>query len=199
PKEVSFTTSIQFGGFYPDSNYLNSFNPSDLRGRHNMGFFYHSFSVNGQTYNFPWAIYKFFDKGVLTTAPGSGKGFPLLRYADLLLTYAEAQNEADGSPNPISYKAVNDIRQRAGLTPLVPGMSKTAFTQEVWKERYWELGAENKTYFDIVRTQMVYDSKQNTFVPIIGFVLPSGSVVNKDYLPFPIPLSEVQINPLLGK
>ncbi|MGN6342257.1 MAG: RagB/SusD family nutrient uptake outer membrane protein [Ginsengibacter sp.] len=199
PKEVSFTTSIQFGGFYPDSNYLNSFNSADLRGRHNMGFFYNNFTVNGQTYHFPWAVYKFFDKGILTSAPGSGKGFPLLRYADLLLTYAEAQNEADGSPNAISYQAVNDIRQRAGLAPLASGLSQELFKEEVWKERYWELSAENKTYFDIVRTQQVYDSRQNKFVPIVGFTLPSGAVVSKDYLPFPIPLSEVQINPQLGK
>jgi hypothetical protein len=69
----------------------------------------------------------------------------------------------------------------------------------VWKERYWELSAENKTYFDIVRTRQVYDSRQNKFVPIVGFTLPSGAVVSKDYLPFPIPLSEVQINPQLEK
>lgn len=128
-----------------------------------------------------------------------GKGFPFLRYADLLLTYAESQDVADGSPNTVSYKAVNDIRARAGLTPLTSGLSKEAFREEVWKERYWELGAENKTYLDIVRTQMVYDSKKSIFVPIVGFTLPSGSVVKAGYLPFPIPLSEVQINPLLGK
>ena len=199
PKEVVFNTPkfLQFGGFYPDPNYLNSFYPADLRGKHNMGFFYNSFTTNGTTYNFPWAVYKFFDKGVLTTSPGSGKGFPLLRYSDLLLTYAEAQNEADGSPNATAYKAVNDIRARAGLTPLVVGLSKDAFRNEVWKQRYWELGAENKTYFDIVRTQKVYDAKQNAFVPIIGFTLPSGAVVKQGYLPFPIPLSEVQLNPLL--
>nr|WP_121270904.1 RagB/SusD family nutrient uptake outer membrane protein [Pedobacter schmidteae] len=200
PKEVVFTTPkyLQFGGFYPDAAYLDSFNPTDLRGRNNMGFFYNSFTTNSVTYNFPWAVYKFFDKGILTTSPGSGKGFPLLRYADLLLTYAEAQNEADNGPNAAAYKAVNDIRARAGLSP-VNGLSKDAFRTEVWKERYWELGAENKTYFDIVRTQQVYDAKKGVFVPIVGFTLPSGAVVKQGYLPFPIPLAEVQINPLLGK
>jgi hypothetical protein len=198
PKEAVFTSSIQFGGFYPDADYLNSFDPADLRGKHNMGFFYNSFTTNGQTYNFPWAVYKFFDKGILTTAPGSGKGYPLLRYADLLLTYAEAQNEADGSPDATAYQAVNDIRARAGL-PAVSGLDKDAFREEVWKERYWELGAESKTYFDIVRTQKVFDAKTKTFVPIVGFTLPSGAVVKEGYLPFPIPLTEVQINPLLSK
>ncbi len=200
PKEVVFTSTgfIQFGGFYPDQSYLSSFATADLRGKHNMGFFYNSFTTNSKTYNFPWAVYKFFDKGILTTSPGSGKGFPLLRYADVLLTYAEAQNAADGSPNSTSYKAVNDLRARAGL-PKIAGLSSDAFRNEVWKERYWELGAENKTYFDIVRTQKVYDANQNAFVPIVGFKLPGGAIVKQGYLPFPIPQTEVQINPLLGK
>src|SRR5690606_32207641 len=92
PKEVTFTTAklTQFGGFYPDEAYLNSFDSKDLRGRHNMGFFFNSFTTNSETYDFPWAVYKFFDKGILDSAPSDGKGFPFLRYADLLLTYAEA-------------------------------------------------------------------------------------------------------------
>ena len=64
-----------------------------------------------------------------------GKGFSFLRYADLLLTYAESQDVADGSPNTVSYKAVNDIRARAGLAPLANGLSKDTFKEEVWKER----------------------------------------------------------------
>jgi hypothetical protein len=187
-----------FGGFYPDADYLNSFDADDLRGRNNMGFFYNSYTIDGIIYEFPWAVYKFFDKEIIQTGPESGKNFPLLRYADLLLMYAEAQNEADGNPNAIAYKAVNDIRERAGLAP-VSGLNQDQFREEVWKQRYWELGAENKTYFDIVRTQKVYDAKQNAFVSIVGFQLPSGAIVKEGYLPFPIPLREVQINPLLAE
>ncbi len=200
PKEVIFTSTgfLQFGGFYPDPNYLNSFDPQDLRGKHNMGFFYDTFTTGGKTYNFPWAVYKYFDKGILTTSPYNGKGIPLLRYADLLLTYAEAQNETDGGPDATSYSAVNAIRTRAGL-PSIANLTTSQFRDEVWKERYWELCAENKTYFDIVRTQKVYDAKQGVFVPIVGFTLPSGVTIPQGYLPFPIPLTEVQTNPLLGK
>jgi hypothetical protein len=200
PKLVTFTyTGVTgYGGFYPDSVFLDSYAPNDLRGRHNQGFFYNHYTVNGVTYHFPWAVYKFFDKDVLENAPLSGKDFPLLRYADVLLTYAEAQNEADGSPNTLSYQCVNDIRTRAGLSP-ISGMSQDQFREEVWKERYWELCGENKNYFDIVRTQKVFDAKTRKFVPLVGFTLPSGAVVKDGYLPFPIPLSEVEINPLLGK
>lgn len=186
----------QYGGFYPETNFLKSFDPADLRGKHNLGFFFNSFTTDGKTYNFDWAVYKFFDKGVLDTAPDGAKGFPLLRYADVLLTYAESQNEADGSPNSKSYEAVNDIRKRAGLSPIA-NLSKDDFRLEVWKQRYWELCAEGQGFFDIVRTQKVYDAKQKTFVPIIGFQVPSGAVVKQGYLPFPIPETEVQINPLL--
>lgn len=199
PQGVVFTETafFQFGGYYPDESFLDSYASEDLRGRNNMGFFYNSFTTGGETYDFPWAVYKFFDKGILQTAPNNGKNFPLLRYADVLLTYAEAQNEVDGNPNATSYQAVNDIRERAGLAP-VSGLTQSEFRKEVWKQRYWELCAENKTYFDIVRTQMVFDTQLGDFVPLAGFELPSGAVVPGDYLPFPIPLSEVQINPLLA-
>lgn len=200
PQEVVFTETafFQFGGFYPDEDFLDSFAPEDLRGRNNMGFFYNSFTTGGETYEFPWAVYKFFDKGILQTAPNNGKNYPLLRYADVLLTYAEAQNEADGGPNGTAYQAVNDIRERAGLAPIA-GLTQQQFREEVWKQRYWELCAENKTYFDIVRTQMVFDAGQGNFVPLAGFELPSGAVVPENYLPFPIPLTEVQTNPLLAE
>lgn len=39
--------------------------------------------------------------------------FPLLRYSDVLLMYAEAQNQADGSPSVESIGYVNDVRRRA--------------------------------------------------------------------------------------
>ena len=64
-------------------------------------------------------------------APERGKDSPFLRYADLLLIYVESQDVADGSPNTVSYKAVDDIRARVGLAPLANGISKGAFKEEV--------------------------------------------------------------------
>ncbi|WP_184541992.1 RagB/SusD family nutrient uptake outer membrane protein [Mucilaginibacter sp. FT3.2] len=198
PKEVKFTrtNSLQFGGFYPTSNFINSYDPADLRGKHNMGFFYNTITVDGTVYNFPWAVYKYFDQGLLDHAPNSGKDFALLRYADILLTYAEAQNAADGSPNAAAYTALNGIRTRAGLQP-VGALSQDAFQQEVWKERYWELCAEGKNWFDIVRTQQVFNTATKAFTNIVGYTMPSGVTFKTEDLKFPIPESEVQINPLL--
>jgi hypothetical protein len=196
PQESIFTPFLQFGGFYPNTPFLNSYAPNDLRGLNNQGFFYDSIIVNGITHNFPWAIYKYFDPGLITNSPHSGKGYNILRYADLLLVYAEAENEADGSANTAAYAALNSIRTRAGLAP-VAGLSQADFRTEVWKERYWELCAENKAWFDIVRTQKIFDATNNQFVNVVGFTLPNGATFTQGDLQFPIPLSEVEVNPLL--
>jgi hypothetical protein len=196
PQESIFTPFLQFGGFYPNTPFLNSYAPNDLRGLHNMGFFYDSIIVSGVTHHFPWAIYKYFDQGLIANSPHSGKGYDILRYADLLLVYAEAENEADGGANTTAYAALNSIRTRAGLAP-VSGLSQVDFRTEVWKERYWELCAENKAWFDIVRTQKIFDATNNQFVNVVGFTLPSGATFTQANLQFPIPLSEVEVNPLL--
>jgi starch-binding outer membrane protein, SusD/RagB family len=198
PKEVKFLRNnyIQFGGFAPADDFLNSYAAQDLRGKNNMGFYYDSITVDGKVFNFPWAIYKFFNPKILDVAPKSGKDFPLIRYADVLLTYAEAQNEADGLPNADAYKALNMVRKRAGLAD-ASGLSKEDFKTEVWKERYWELSAEAKIWFDIVRTGKIFNPAQKIFVDAVGFKLPSGAVFKAENLKFPIPLAEVQINPLL--
>ncbi len=198
PKEVKFLRNnyIQFGGFSPSADFMNSYAFQDLRGKNNRGFYYNSITVDGKVFNFPWALYKFFDPQILDVAPKSGKDFPLLRYADILLTYAEAQNEADGSPNADAYIALNMIRKRAGLPDAI-ALSKEDFRTEVWKQRYWELSAEAKIWFDIVRTGKVLDPQKNSFVDVVGFTLPSGAIFKAENLKFPIPLSEVQINPLL--
>jgi starch-binding outer membrane protein, SusD/RagB family len=200
PKEKTFVRNkyIQFGGFYPSDSFLNSYDAADLRGKNNQGFYYNSIVVDGTTYTFPWAMYKFFDAKILDIAPRSGKDFPVIRYADILLVYAEAQNEADGSANSKAYDAVKKIRDRAGVPPLANGLSKDQFREAVWKERYWELAAESKTWFDMVRTNKAYNATTNSFVNLVGYTLPNGAVFKSQNLKFPIPEREVQINPLLG-
>lgn len=199
PKAVDIT---RFGWFdndmgliIPEESFLNSYPVGDTR-RENKGFFFNSITVDGVEHNFPWNIYKFFDKNLLDLAPKSGKNMPIIRYADILLTYAEAENEADGGPNGSAVNALNSIRTRAGLSP-VGSLSQQDFREEVWKQRFWELCAENKTWFDLVRTHKIFDTENGKFVDVVGFKMPNGAVFKEENLKFPIPLSEVQINPLL--
>ena len=77
--------------------------------------------------------------------------WPYIRLAEIYLSYAEAQNQYDGSPSALSLQRVNEVRGRVGLPGLPAGMSKDDFHNAVMKERCCELGNENARWFDIVR------------------------------------------------
>jgi len=85
------------------------------------------------------------------------------RYAEVLLTYAEAANMAEGSPSPAALDAINQVRRRASgnnrvLYPdLTAGTSQQAFDAAVIAERAWELAFENKRWFDLVRKEKVVE------------------------------------------
>lgn len=79
----------------------------------------------------------------------------IIRYSEVLLTYAEAQAMSAG-PDANAYLAVNQVRQRAGLLPLTPGLSQTDFRDAVVAERGWEFAGEfGIRWFDLVRTETV--------------------------------------------
>lgn len=84
----------------------------------------------------------------------------IFRYSELLLTYAEAQARADGSPNTLAYECVNKVRNRAGLEDLSPGLSGDAFAQAVVAEHGWEVagyywGNIACRFFDMQRLQLL--------------------------------------------
>ena len=94
--------------------------------------------------------HKFMDK-----APGSLDGaeepnFILLRYADVLLTLAEAINENTG-PNAEAYGFVNAVRRRAGVPDLPIGLSQAAIRNAVFLERRYEFAGEGMGMFDSQR------------------------------------------------
>jgi len=80
----------------------------------------------------------------------SGENFVYYRYAEVLLGYAEAQNEATG-PDPSVYDAVNKVRTRAALPNLPLGLSKEDMRQAIRRERRVELCFESKRFLDTKR------------------------------------------------
>lgn len=101
-----------------------------------------------------------------------GEGFfVLLRYADVLLMYAEAANMAESGPSAQALEAINKVRRRAmGLDPDTPdagvdlaNMSQSDFDDAVIAERNWELAFENNRWFDLVRKKMVVEVNQGLF------------------------------------
>ncbi len=114
-----------------------------------------------ETGSFP-LINKYRDVGETINANGEGVTV-LLRYADILLIYAEAANLAEGGPSQTAYDAVNAVRRRAGLDDLASGMSQLDFDKAVLDERNWELAFELNRWFDLVRRKMVVDVNKDLY------------------------------------
>ncbi len=76
-----------------------------------------------------------------------------IRYAEVLLDYAEALNESLAEPNNEVYNAINKIRKRQGVNmPNLPlGLDKNAMRKRIRNERRIELAFEGHRYFDIKR------------------------------------------------
>jgi len=136
----------------------------------------------------------------------------IMRYADLVLGYAEALNESEG-PTTDVYNALISIRKRAGIEAgagnlygLTAGMTKEQMRTVIQNERRIELAFEESRYWDIRRWKLAETTmnQQRTGVSIVKV----GSTLNynpinvlttrfdapKMYL-YPIPYDEVQKNP----
>jgi hypothetical protein len=72
------------------------------------------------------------------------------RYGEVLLNYAEAQNEAVG-PDASVYDAVNQIRKRAGMPVLPEGLSRDEMRKRIHNERAVELAFEDQRWYDVMR------------------------------------------------
>lgn len=104
------------------------------------------------------------------TVADSGEGFNvMLRYADVLLIYAEASNMADGGPSAEALEAINKVRRRANGLPIdtpdagvdiSSNISQNEFDDLVIQERNFELAFELNRWFDLVRKKMVVDVNQ---------------------------------------
>ncbi len=83
------------------------------------------------------------------------------RYAEILLNYAEAQNEANG-PDATVYEAINSIRRRegVGMPELPSGLSKDDMRERIRHERRIELAFEEHRFYD-VRRWMIAETTEN--------------------------------------
>lgn len=114
-----------------------------------------------------------------------GNNFIVLRYADVLLMYAEALNEVgyNGSLSSPALAALNEVHVRAGLNPIditdVP--DKDAFRHAVLVERQKEFPYEGHRWFDAIRLGAIQEVAANEGVSI------------QDYQKlFPYPSKELQ-------
>ncbi len=119
--------------------------------------------------------------------------FVLMRYADLKLLYAEAQNEAVG-PDASVYQQINEVRARPGVDmPALPaGLSQAEMRERIRHERRVELPLEGIRYFDLRRWGIATETI-NGFSPNPAF--PNIQLKYEDKYEFwPIPQTEIDRN-----
>ncbi|WP_018475769.1 RagB/SusD family nutrient uptake outer membrane protein [Echinicola pacifica] len=187
--------SAETGGIFADENFVKAYPEGDKRVEE-KAFYYTSYTTRSdRTQSIElgdYYLFKHFDAEAQTNTTSSGLNWPVIRYAEVLLLFAEASNEANG-PNTAAYEAVNKIRSRAEL-PALEGLSKEDLRTAIWKEKWFELSFENKTWFDMVRLRQAYNVTTGLFEDYVGHTFVYGPQVTERELLFPIPTAEMRNN-----
>jgi len=147
-----------------------------------------------------WYLYSGFDPGTILCKkfndPGSKtpkNDYPLYRYADCLLIYAEASCRASGSPTVDGMEALNKVHRRAYGYPsaqpspvdyILANFTKDSFIETCIKERGYETIGEGKRWLDLKRTGKAAEYIKAT----------RGLVVQEKHYLWPIPVSELNYN-----
>ena len=203
PSGIGVESGINY--WYSTPDFMTTFSDSDARKKPT---FLTQVTVGTTTYRYdtlpgffgdkrprfpkPMPYYgKFYDaNGSIANNNGrTDLNWPIYRYAEVLLMFAEAENEANG-PTADAYSAINQVRARAKL-PALAGLSQDQFRDAVHQERSWELAFESKRLFDLKRWGTFYSVLSQDPVAKIGI---------KDFMVFlPIPQREIDLNPVLGQ
>lgn len=207
-KPVTFSGPGGTGSTVPTTSFYNSYETGDLRAKDQEGYFYTSYFTNGDGAKFELGapyVFKHFNQ----TANGSqgtpgtrnnNLNVPLIRYAEVLLIYAEAQNEV-GGPTQAAYDAYKKVRDRSTLTtPALGTFSAATFREAVWRERWYEFCYEGITWFDMVRLRKVFNEKTKGFDNFVGHLnlnVGSGVALQEKHLLFPLGIQEMKNNPKL--
>ena len=100
-----------------------------------------------------YGLLKMVDTSKWGAAGGADNDWIFIRYAEVLLNYAEAQNEAVG-PDATVYEALRQVRARAGQPPVTAGLSQAAMRELIRNERRVELSFEEHRFFDVRRWKL---------------------------------------------
>ncbi|GAA0537450.1 RagB/SusD family nutrient uptake outer membrane protein [Chitinophaga japonensis] len=121
-----------------------------------------------------------------TVGNHSGNDVPVIRYADILLSRAEALNELNG-PTQAALDLVNQVRRRAGIADLTlaDATGKEVLRDLVLRERAWEFYSEGLRREDLLR--------QDQFIS--NAIARGITTAAEKHKLFPIPQTEIDANP----
>ena len=132
--------------------------------------------------------------------------FPLLRYSDVLLMYAEAINEYNGAPDDIAKEAIREIRTRAGIQTNENQLNDPqSFRELVRNERGRELVFEGLRKYDLIRWGIFVDRmhQAGTNIPAenkyrnvsyTDYAASTYANVSERHIYLPIPTKELAVN-----
>jgi hypothetical protein len=139
-----------------------------------------------------------YDTEDIGTITQSEMNFPLIRYADVLLMYAEALNEVSGPVQEV-HDAVNAVRNRptVDMPDLPADLTEEEMRAAIRLERRIEFAGEGLYFFDVRRWRTIETQNVGQFRDYKGSVI-STRVFDpeRDYL-WPIPFTEIDLNPNL--
>ena len=124
----------------------------------------------------------------------SGCSYPILRYADILLTRAEALNELNNPGEAITL--VNEVRARSNAT-LLSGLDQATLRDAILEERAKEFFMEGHRRLDLIRSGRyieLWKAHLETKYPDESF-----GYINDSKIFFPIPQKELDANDLIGE
>ena len=174
----------------PTDELLSLYSPEDLR--QNTAFRRGYTGSGGRFVEDPF-IYKFFSN--VSISQDAENDFPVLRYADILLLYAEALNENGKTAEALTY--LNQVRSRASLSPytLDEVATKAIFTEKLLLERRLELAFENQRWFDLVHYGLVKETLDRQFQTEVFYEEYVFGIepVQTDKIFLPIPQREIDI------
>ncbi|MFA9189653.1 RagB/SusD family nutrient uptake outer membrane protein [Flavobacterium magnesitis] len=145
--------------------------------------------TDGKTYTTIPHFNKYFDSTTPASPGQSSKNTPIIRFAEVLLIYAEAANEYQNAPSTAAYEAIDRVRERAGiplLSEIAPALSKDDFREAIFEERRKELVFEYQRWFDLARRGPDY------FVTKLKAAGKTNA--QPKHIHFPIPQRELDLN-----
>lgn len=157
-----------------ESLYRYSFKEGDTRKDCQSGWFYYTYdgtpTINAgySLYNMKWSkLYNKTNAFTKITTSNTGINFPYIRYADVLLMYAEADLKLTNAVNQKAKDCVMQVRNRAFQGTSVPAVEATdsaSFLKEILDERKWEFAGENMRWKDLVRNNQLGEALYWTFM-----------------------------------
>src|SRR5690606_6974708 len=139
-----------------------------------------------------------YNETTVGTIPQSDVNYVVIRFADVLLMYAEAVNELQG-PNQLVYDAINQVRSRpsVNMPGLTPGLSQQEMREAIRLERRIELAGEQSYFFDIRRWGIAEEVMNGPILNHERNVIEVRAFNPTKDLLWPIPYTQIDLNPAL--